>query len=533
MKAIKGLRWDGRRSQRGSVLSGVMILTAFVAIIAGALLTELSTNFILSSDLMSRVDNEATVTSAVELSLSQLQSSQLYSAACPTPSLATVNNRTAVATYSSCWPAVDRHSPSRFQQYATGSSFSVEGIHAQVGSLNDYVVGNSGGQVFDFNYGSANPRWSISLGGSVTGPPLVITNPHASSQFLIAIPLTGSGCPSSGNCLSVRNGDLTTPPGAFCTISLSSGPDVTQPAASLSSPGVAFYAYGSTLEANDISTAGAGCDWETSTSLGGTQPIAAGPLAFRNGNSDFVYVIASDNNSSYLAWYQYTNTNFVSKGSLTLPWGKIAGVAPSSSTLPANLAISNKDGGVALVQITTSGTMNLFNQTFVPTTIAGAPYWCSTCSSPIGVGGANGKLYLFDSSLDQLAASASGSPISTAPGADGSGNWYFGSDDGTVHELQQVGSALTQVQSYGAMARFSSSVQVGACPAGTCMYLGATNGSTYLVPLDARDVVVLACISATPPACSGSRPRLWAQVEVGAQGNPQAIHVQGWSYYSP
>src|SRR5207244_9770895 len=105
MTAVLALLKDRRRSQRGSVLSGVLIMTAFIAIISGALMTELSTNFLLSHTLLNRVANEATENSAIELSLSQLQSTQL-NAPCPALVPATVNNQTASATYLSCWPAL-------------------------------------------------------------------------------------------------------------------------------------------------------------------------------------------------------------------------------------------------------------------------------------------------------------------------------------------------------------------------------------------------------------------------------------------
>jgi hypothetical protein len=84
------------------------------------------------------------------------------------------------------------------------------------------------------------------------------------------------------------------------------------------------------------------------------------------------------------------------------------------------------------------------------------------------------------------------------------------------------------------MGRVGSSVQVAGCRSGNaiCIYLGTTNNA-YLIALDARDAKLAACLSNTPPACSGGNPRLWTQVEVGANGSPQTVHVQGWSYYSP
>jgi len=74
MKAVRELLGDRKRAQRGSVLSGVLIIVAFLAIIAGALMTELSTNLLLSRALVHRVANEATLNSAMELALDKLQS---------------------------------------------------------------------------------------------------------------------------------------------------------------------------------------------------------------------------------------------------------------------------------------------------------------------------------------------------------------------------------------------------------------------------------------------------------------------------
>jgi len=69
LTAIRSLLGDRRRAQQGGVLSGVLIMVTFLAIIAGALMTELSTHFLISHVLVNRVGNEATVNSAMELAL--------------------------------------------------------------------------------------------------------------------------------------------------------------------------------------------------------------------------------------------------------------------------------------------------------------------------------------------------------------------------------------------------------------------------------------------------------------------------------
>jgi hypothetical protein len=93
---------------------------------------------------------------------------------------------------------------------------------------------------------------------------------------------------------------------------------------------------------------------------------------------------------------------------------------------------------------------------------------------------------------------------------------------------------MVQASKYGPfLGQVMSSVQVGGCPTGICIYLGAMNSNAFMVALDARHAQLIACLSSAPPACSSDNPRLSAQVEVGIAGSPQTVHIQGWSYYSP
>jgi hypothetical protein len=170
------------------------------------------------------------------------------------------------------------------------------------------------------------------------------------------------------------------------------------------------------------------------------------------------------------------------------------------------------------------------------TALAAAPYWCQCPGGAvlIGIGGVNGTLYVLDTSLAQVARFVTGSSIRTTPGVDGAGNWYVAADNGSLYEAQLQSGQLTLAVAFGsAGAPISSSPVVAGCPTGICIYLGSTNSHAYLVPLDARDAVLTACIATSPPACSGANPRLWASAEVGVAGSPRTVHVQGWSYYSP
>lgn len=537
MKAIRGLVKDRRAAQRGSVLSGVLFMTAFIAIISGALMTELSTNFLLSHNLMTRMTNQATVNSAIESSLSQFQATPLNSG-CPSLQSVNLNSSWATPAYTSCWPTVDVRSP-QFNRIASSSgTFSIDGTHPQLSGLNDYVVGNAAGTVFDYRFGSKMPRWTLSLGGSLTGPPLVMPNPDFSSQFLVLIPLSGPACSPFSYCLNVRSDDNTAKtPSLRCTIAASGGAVLSQPVASPGIGGFAYYADGGSLEVKDF-TAGE-CESVYQVTIPGGQRVMAGPIAFRcvNGcgsTADELYAVVSDNVSSRLVSYR-SSGQLTFSSSLALPWGSVSGIAISSNTLPASMVITFDGGGVALVRISTSGGMTLANSISVPGGITDAPYWCTQCGNLVGVGARNGGLYLFDSSLNPFATPyVVAAPIRTTPSADGAGTWYFGADDGYVHEVQvQAGPVMTQVTSYGVMGQAGSSVQVGGCSIGICVYLGAVDSNLYLVPLDARDIVITACIttSASSP-CSGATPRLTAKIEVGAAGNPNAVHVRAWSYSS-
>jgi len=539
MTAILAMLKDRKRSQRGSVLSGVLIMTAFIAIISGALMTELSTNFLLSHTLLNRVANEATENSAIELSLSQLQSTQL-NAPCPALVPATVNNQTASATYLSCWPTVDRRSPSFSQIGSSSGAFNVDGTHVQLGKLNDYIVGDAAGDVFDYPFGSATQRWSLDLDGAVTAPPLVMTRPGYAGQFLDVISLSGSpDCPTSGSCLNVRidNTSFATPP-QHCVIATSSGAAITtQPAASPSLGGLVYFADGATLEANDLGAGGAGCGPKSPVTISGSQPVVGGPVAFSctggcGQTADYIYAIVSSVSSSRLVEFTYrSNEGLELVGTWSLPWANASGIAVESATLPASLAITFGGGAVALYRLGTNGPTFLNSQQ-VGGGIADAPYWCGQCGL-FSVGTQTGGLYLFNSSLNPVASySGPGSAINTTPAVDGAGDWYVGADDGYVHEFQNQGGQMVQVNRYGSMGTVGSSVQVGGCAIGICAYLGTLGNRLYLVPLNARDAVLSACITPTPPTCSGANPRLRVSVEVGAARNPRAVHVQGWAYYS-
>lgn len=530
---------DTRRSQHGGVLSGVLIITAFVAILAGALMTELSGHLVLSDVLINQARNEATMNSAAELAISQLQSTKL-DAPCPAPAGATLNQLSAAAVYTSCWATV-REPQKVVPVGGSGQQFNVDGTHVRANGLDDYLAGDRGGTVYDVPFGWSSPRWILSLGGTVTATPLAIPMPGSQNQLLDVVPFAGAGCSGPANCLIVRldTAGSSSPPAARCLIPATGGVIASQPAASPTQAGLVYYGDGTLLEANDVSGGGSGCDSESSATIPNSQQVTAGPIAYRctsgcGNRPDIVYAVAGDAGSSRLLHFEYsTNGSLNYVDSLALPWPNASGLAVSSSNLPANVAITFAGGGIALVHVTQTGGMSLTASTSIAATIMDAPYWCRSCagSGLIGVGGEDGGLHLYDTTLAPYAVYFAGADIKTAPQADGAGNWYFGASDGQVHEVQVRGGQAVQVDSFGSTGQPGGAVQVGSCPIGLCIYLGADT-HIYLVPLDARRAVISACVSSAFPSCSGTNPRLWASVEVGTIASPQTVHIEGWSYYS-
>jgi hypothetical protein len=213
-------------------------------------------------------------------------------------------------------------------------------------------------------------------------------------------------------------------------------------------------------------------------------------------------------------------------------------LALETNTLPARLAITFRDGGVSVVQIGPTGGMSILGSRGLGTTVSGSPYWCH-CPNPsdiVGVGGANGSLYLLDPSASLLAASpATGQAIVTSPAADSAGDWFFGARDGYLYAAQQAGPVMTIGRRVGLNGWTASSPILDSCSSlfvGICIYLGTSTGRAYMVPVDARAAELKACIG-TSTLCSDETPRLRATVEVGSWVSPRTVRVTGWSYYAP
>jgi hypothetical protein len=547
MKALRELLGDRKRAQRGSVLSGVLIIVAFLAIIAGALMTELSTNLLLSRALVHRVANEATLNSAMELALDKLQSSPL-SDGCPTVNAVTLNGLTAAVSYLSCYPAVDVRSPD-FTSIAFSSPFNVDGTHDVVNGQDLYLVGDSNGGIYQFRFGNASPLWSRNLRAQLTGPPLMMADVSSNPPRITnLIPTTGSAACQGDPCVELLTQGSSNSPVLNCEMPANANV-TSRPAAGVAFPRVAYFGDRSgTLFAYDA-TASGDCELQDSRATLGNAAIVAGPIVFRNGNRDEIYFVTSRGSfsSGQLIHFEFRgggNPTLAAVSGLTLPYANPVGLAlekidpmTEKATVAARLVVTFAAGQMAMVRIDGSYNPGLLATASLGTGVSAAPFWCwCTGRNLIAAGGLNGTLYLLDTNLNRIGSYVGGSPVRTTPGSDDVGDWFFGSDDGYLHEVQQPAgqTALVQRATYGPFGgRVGSSVQVGECLVGICVYLGAENSHAYIVPLNAWDAILTACLSSSPPACSSTNPRLWTQVEVGSAGNPRTVHVGGWSYYSP
>jgi hypothetical protein len=507
-------------------------------------MTELSTHFLISRALVNRVANEATMNSTMELAIDQLQTTPLESG-CPSSSQSTENGRSAVATSVQCVQRRVIAGPS------TWSSFNVDGTRVQSLGRDEYLVGDTSGVVHEYDFGKFSPNWSFSLGGSVVAQPQMMVDLTGSADFIDLIPIhrptrQAGGCGPAMECVAVL---LDTPPlrpNFLCYMPANAGGVVGQPAVGQNFPTLVFFGdtAGTLWAYRPVDPAGVGesdCGVMGSpATTPGNQAIVAGPVVIRCAGcphrTDEIYVVASGGASSYLVHFTYSSwaggLNYVDRVPLPAPYAKGIAVAPGNSTL----AISFWGGQVAVAQISSDYTMSVSPPASLPTAIAGAPYWCRCAGGDvIAVGGWDGGLYLLDASRNLIGSFQTGSRIRTTPSTDNAGNWFVGADDGYVYEVKQTTPSTLSAR-YGPLGgQIWSSPVAGSCHSGqtVCVYLGLQRNKPSIVPLDNRRAVFNACMSTSPPACSGDNPRLWARVEVGSAVSAQSVRVTGWSYYSP
>jgi hypothetical protein len=542
VKTLQALLADRKRSQRGSVLSAVLIIVAFLAILSGALTTELSTHFLLSSALVNRVANEATVNSAMELALDRLQNTALGSA-CPLPTSVPLNGRNAIVSYTSCFPTVDVRSP-QYASIAPSGSFNVDGSQSLVNGQNVYLVGDSSGNLYQYNYAQSTLNWSVNLQTTITGPALAMadsTLPLDAQDTSTLVPVANGGnpgCPATA-CVAFLAQDIGSPPDGFppsCYMR-ANGTVTSRPAAGVAVPTVAYFGDSAGILWAYTATEHGNCVLQDNIATPGNAAIVAGPIVLQNGAQDEIYVVTSTNQLLRYTYDPGDSPALSLSDNLSLPYLNPVGMALDHTSLPAHVAITFAGGGAALVNIPSNYDPNLATNTVVGSGIAAAPAWC-TCPTgmQIGVTGVNGTFYLFGGNLNLITSTAVGQQVRTSPAPDGVGEWFVGAYDGNLYELQESpsGTSVAPVAQFGsaAIGQVKSSPQVGPCSAGLCVYLGSVNNA-YMVALDARHALMTACLSTALGVCTGANPRLSAQVEVGVAGDKQLVHVQGWSYTSP
>jgi Tfp pilus assembly protein PilX len=554
---MRELLRDSRKSQRGSVLSGVLIITAFLSILGGALMNELTTGFLLSRVMVNRVNAQATVNSAAEIALDQLQATARDSA-CPSQAPVTqLNSLTAAVNYVDCELVTDSDWLKTKAPLATWSPFTMDGAHVQLPGLRDaYLVSDVDGQVSAYDIYQSSMLWSKKLGGNLSGPPMEMLdrmNPQAGITTLVPIlnPNDSGISPNcaSGRCVAALIEYPPQKPMVECFME-SAGHVTSAPAAARRIINLAYfgddaghlYAYtttgggkGGDGDGNwqDGGGNGGNCSRRAKADLPGGQAVK-GVLALRGsrGWTDDVFVLTD----SKILRYSYGPSGFSALpiASLDLPWtGGAISWAADSTSVPVSLAITFADGGVATFQIDTGYQISLLGTPInLGAPIKGAPYWSSR--GLIGVGVTNGTLIVLNRALSSKWTYTGPGPILTAPAEDSQGDWFYGDDKMfyKLHPPSKDGTAMRLVTSIPLGQSTGSSPAMGRCAVGICAYLGTRSGNLYMIPFDARSVTLTVCLINASPTCSGANPMLWVSAEVGNLTSQRAVRVRGWSYYS-
>ena len=575
MTARRNRLADRRRGQRGSVLSSVLIIVAFMSILVGGLMTELTNSFLVSRTHSTRVEREATVTSAVELGIHQLQAGSVPPVCAQDargPWFLTLNGSPSVVS-ETCTAIV----PDLAASLST-AAVTIDGVHNTTAGRDEYIAATSSGRLNAYAFGQTSARWSVALAGTMTASVLPFVDADGMPELMVPTTMAGSGC--GGHCVvSMRYSAGA--PSFHCSMPASSAVTVS-PAVEVRSgirnfPDYVFFAgsgAGAALYVFD-GAADHTCGPQASAAL--TGDVIGAPLVFpgvvsvksnSSSVSDEIFVLQGDGTASALAHWRYTEA--VDKnGVLTIALSEVAslsltpqlggspaGYAASAASLAQGgsltLVIAGASGRVALVRISEgSGPaygMSLVGATALPGGVTAPPFWCHCPGQDlIGVGSSNGVLYLLGTGLTILHSydgTADGGPaIVSRPAPDVNGDWYFGAADGYVYdvEIPLSGQQMFKAARFGPGGQIRSSPVVGAaadgCTPGPCMYFGSSTAGLYFVALGNTRVIDLrACIStaANSTTCYAN-PRLWARVEVGPAPvvGGTGVSVQGWSYYSP
>lgn len=526
---------DRRRAQRGSVLSGVLIMVAFLAILSGALLTALSTNFILAARLVDHVNDEATVGSAMELAYNSLQGTQgaLMFNGCPALGSVPLNGLKGVADYASCVPVLDRAQPQTLSGIASGGQFLQDGTsYSLVGGAYLYVNGDSKGNLVALL--NAAEQWSVGLGGEIVGTPRVMADPSAPPDgvsYVVPItnPRNGQSLGCSTNCVALLSGDGASMPSLTCLMPAGS-PVSSQAGAGLAEPGLAYFgdSSGDLYAYSAMSGRPTPCDLEGSASISSDLKagvsVVAGPFVVGSAvmkATDDLFAVVANGSAGNLVHYTYTSSKagFTYAGSLALP-----GVPVGAAMQGSLVAITFANNDVSLVQ---TNSMSIVGTIPMAGSITDSPSWSTTGS--IGVAAGN-TLSVLDTNLNVLASSTAPGSITTAPASDLGGDWFVATTGGQLYVRPGVGGSAQMVPLTSMPVGSITSAPIATpCMTGICVYMGSSDTNVYYAGLDARDATLDACIT----ACATGNFSLRSEVEVGAMNSPRTVHVEGWSYYSP
>jgi hypothetical protein len=579
IKQFKLMAGDRARRQRGSVLSGLLIIVAFLSILIGALMTELTTSFLVSRTHTARVSREATATSAVELAINRFQT-RMVPNRCGTdrPDLAPVTlNGSSAAGTSSCTAIL----PADWIRLMTPAS-AVDGTHVIIPGRNSYLVGDQTGNLRSYNFGQSFAAWTIPVGGAVTGPPTAKVDPVEPGVFSVLVPTANPGAACGGHCVELVDDEggsaavICAMPASY-TVSSRPAFEVAGVAGAAAVHFPRYTVFGDAGGYIYVFDADGGCvSRGVTTALGGG--VVGDPLVFpgtvipKNGStttSDEVFAVVAGSGTTRLVHWRYQevvdssgNTTarrlFEAELPRSISVGNATGYA-ISSTVPAmgstlTMVFTGAGGNLAMATITVKSgpSYTMLGGSPVPLVLGGVgrggPYWCHCPGQDlIGVGSTNGILYVLDRNLNLMWAydgTVDGEPaINTTPAADANGNWYFGADDGYIYNVEPpaIGLQMFKAARVYAGGAISSSPVVGSEVDGCakdarlngftpCMYFASSTSGLWFAKIGSTRLldVRVSCVSMSSDPTTCVNPRLWAQVEVGS-----GVKVRGWSYYAP
>jgi hypothetical protein len=557
------------RAQRGSVLSALLIIIAFLAILIGALMSELSSSFLVTHTQADRIATEATLDSSVEYAIGNLEERVVTNQVpvyCSRDTPATLspvllNSAWATAIGTSLPASCRAIVPDGVAQLDPGM-FSADGAEAVINGRDVYLVADSSGHLYAYQLGQK--LWTYNLNRNVTGrlgqSPAGTLVPEGGAVALIDDNTVSLGCSMSAAGTVTSQPGFENPPGPSPNF-----PNYTF----FGDSAETLYAYGPPANGTCEQMA-------ASSQLGGA--VVGGPLVFSgtvtttiDGDEDGqittttadAFALVNGGGSSRVLHYSYaeqaqdsgTTQAWTYVEGVSLPFANAAGVA-FSTVKPVDrgvvrLAVTSMSGQVAMVTINVrnkqSGWTYTLSQQVPAVSLGGsftrAPYWCHCPDGDlIGAGNQSGSLFVLDAALNQRLRYDGPSPINTTPAGDpNTGDWYYGANNGYVYNVEPLASGTVCLAQMNCVSRFgplpdqATSSPIVVSPSGcsdrVCLYFG-TGSSTYFARIGSLRVMDLrACLTSgsTSTDCAGnSEARLWARVEVG----DTFYNVMGWSYYS-